>query len=154
MPILLTRALLPAMLERRSGCILNIASVAALVALPAFGAYSAAKFGLRGFTDVLRRELRGCGIAVCLICPGVVRTEFGNHSARITGWEDSITRRITLPAEALGECIANVALRPRRMVIIPWYYGLPVFLTGPVPAFTDWVVDLVYTRSVRKRTIG
>jgi len=153
-PILLTRALLPAMLERRSGCIINIASVAAIAALPAFGVYSAAKYGLRGFNDALRRELRGRGIDVCLICPGVVRTEFGDHSTRISGWEDTITRRIALPAEALGECIANVARRPRRMVIIPWYYALPVYLTDPFPAFTDWLVETVYSRSVRKRTVG
>jgi uncharacterized oxidoreductase len=153
-PILLTRALLPAMLARRSGCIINIASVAALVALPAFGVYSAAKYGLRAFNDALRRELRGRGIDVCLVCPGVVRTEFGDHSTRISGWEDSITRRIALPAEALGECIADVARRPRRMVVIPWYYGPPVCLAAPIPMFTDWLVDLVYSRSVRKRTIG
>jgi len=153
-PILLTRALLPAMLARHSGCVINITSVAGLVTLPAFSVYSAAKYGLRGFNDALRRELRGQGIDVCLVCPGVVRTEFGNHSTRISGWEDSITQRIALPPEALGECIADVARRPRRFVVIPWYYGLPVLLTNAIPAFTDWVVELIYTRSVRKRTAG
>jgi short-subunit dehydrogenase len=153
-PILLTRALLPAMLERRSGCIINIASVAALVTLPAFSVYSAAKFGLRAFNDALRRELRGRGVDVCLVCPGVVRTEFGDHSTRIPGWEDLITRRISLPAEALGECIAGVARRPRRSVVIPWFYWPPVLLTYPIPALTDWLVDLVYSRSVRRRTTG
>lgn len=153
-PILLTRALLPAMLERRSGCIINIASIAGLVTMPAFGVYSAAKFGLRGFNDALRRELRGQGIDVCLICPGVFRTEFGDHSTRISGWEDSITRRIILPAEVMGECIAAVARRPRRLVVIPWYYGPPVFLANLIPAFTDWMMDHVYSRSVRRRTLG
>jgi short-subunit dehydrogenase len=153
-PILLARALLPSMLARRSGCIINIASVAAIAALPAFGVYSAAKYGLRGFNDALRRELRGRGIDVCLICPGVVRTEFGDHSTRISGWEDRITQRIALPAEALGECIAGVARRPRRMVVIPWYYAIPVYLTDPFPALTDWLVETVYSRSVRKRTTG
>jgi short-subunit dehydrogenase len=151
-PILLTRALLPAMLERRSGCIINIASVAGFVTLPAFSIYSAAKYGLRGFNDALRRELRGRGIDVCLVCPGVVRTEFGDHSTRIAGWEDLITQRIALSAGALGECIAGVARRPRRCVVIPWYYWPAVLLTYPVPALTDWLVDLLYTRSVRRRT--
>jgi short-subunit dehydrogenase len=153
-PILLTRAMLPAMLERRSGCIINIDSVNGLVAFPAFSIYSAAKFGLRGFNDVLRRELRGRGIDVCLICPGVVRTEFTEHSTRIRGWEDSIIKRITLPAEALGECIADVACHPRRCVVIPWFYGPLVFLARPIPALTDALMDLVYSRSVRKRTAG
>jgi short-subunit dehydrogenase len=153
-PILLTRALLPAMLERRAGCIINIASVAGLVTLPAFSVYSAAKYGLRAFNDALRRELRGRGVDVCLVCPGVVRTEFGDHSTRIPGWEDSITRRISLPAEALGECIAGIALRPRRCVVIPWFYWPPVLMTYPIPALTDWLVDLVYSRSVRRRTTG
>ena len=153
-PILLTRALLPSMLERRSGCIINIASVAGWVTLPTFSVYSAAKYGLRGFNDALRRELRGRGIDVCLVCPGVVRTEFGKHSTRIRGWEDSITQRIALPAEALGECIAEVARRPRRCVVIPWYYWPPILLTYPIPALTDWLVERLYTRSVRKRAAG
>jgi short-subunit dehydrogenase len=153
-PILLTRALLPAMLERHSGCIINIASVAGMVTLPTFSVYSAAKYGLRAFNDALRLELRGRGIDVCLICPGVVRTEFGDHSTRIRGWEDSITRRISLPAEALGECIAGVAQRPRRCVVIPWFYWPPALLMYPIPALTDWLVEILYTRSVRKRSAG
>jgi len=84
----------------------------------------------------------------------VFRTEFSDHSTRISGWEDAVTQRITLPAQVMGECIADTARRPRRMVVIPWYYGPPIFLANLVPAFTDWVMDLVYSRSVRKRTTG
>jgi short-subunit dehydrogenase len=151
-PILLARALLPGMIEGRCGCIINIGSVAGLVATPAFSIYSAAKYGLRGFNDVLRRELRGQGIDVCLVCPGPVETEFGLHTGRPPGVEDAIAGKTTVPAETLGELIAGLAQHPRRCVVIPWYYRLPVLLTGHIPGITDFLVEWFYTRGLRMRS--
>jgi short-subunit dehydrogenase len=149
-PILLARALLPGMIARRSGCILNIDSVAGLAAVPTFSIYSAAKYGLRGFNDALRREVREFGIDVCLICPGPVATEFGQHTGRQPGWEDGIADRTTVPAEVLGELIANTAERPRRCVVIPWYYGLLVVILNHFPGLADFLADRYYARPLRK----
>lgn len=73
----LTRAVLPAMIERRSGAILNVASTAAFQAAPGFAAYSASKAYVLSFTEAVHEEVRGSGIKLSALCPGPTRTEFG-----------------------------------------------------------------------------
>ncbi|HEX6923880.1 MAG TPA: SDR family oxidoreductase [Longimicrobiaceae bacterium] len=73
-PFYLIRALLPSFLERRSGHVVNIGSVAGRVALPGNGAYGASKFGLRGLHEVLAEEVRGTGVRATLVEPGATDT--------------------------------------------------------------------------------
>ncbi|MDA0327601.1 MAG: SDR family NAD(P)-dependent oxidoreductase [Gemmatimonadetes bacterium] len=73
-PFLVVRALLPAMLERRSGLIVNIGSVAGRRAFTGNAAYSASKFGLRGFHEVLLEELKGSGVRASLVEPAATDT--------------------------------------------------------------------------------
>ena len=72
----LTQRVLPGMLERRRGHIINVASVASWVATPPLTVYSATKHAVQGFSDGLRRELLGRGVAVTTINPGPVATRF------------------------------------------------------------------------------
>lgn len=74
-PMLLTRALL-AQLRERGGRIINIGSTFGAIGFAWFSAYSASKFGLRGFSEALRRELEGSGVGVSYIAPRAVRTPF------------------------------------------------------------------------------
>jgi len=71
---LVTRVLLPAMLERGSGLIVNVGSVAGRKAFPGNAAYSASKFGLRGFHEVLLEEVRGTGVRATLLEPSATDT--------------------------------------------------------------------------------
>jgi len=73
-PFIVTRALLPAMLKRGSGLIVNIGSVSGRKAYPGNAAYSASKFGLRGFHEVLLEEVRGTGVRASLIEPAATDT--------------------------------------------------------------------------------
>jgi NAD(P)-dependent dehydrogenase (short-subunit alcohol dehydrogenase family) len=75
-PFLCTRAVVPAMKRQGSGAILNIASVAGLVANPNLAGYNATKFGLMGLSEACMLELRHFGIKVATICPGSTATEF------------------------------------------------------------------------------
>jgi 3-oxoacyl-[acyl-carrier protein] reductase len=70
----LTKLVLPTMIERRSGAIVNICSLAGLTGKAGEAAYAAAKFGVRGFTQSLFEEVREYGIKVSTICPGYVDT--------------------------------------------------------------------------------
>lgn len=69
-----TRVFLPGMLAAGSGLVINVGSVSGWKAFPDNAAYSASKYGLRGFHDVLLEELRGTGVRACLLEPGAVDT--------------------------------------------------------------------------------
>jgi NAD(P)-dependent dehydrogenase (short-subunit alcohol dehydrogenase family) len=71
----MTKAVLPAMSERKSGRIVNISSISAKLTWPAFVAYGAAKAALHAFTTALAREVAGDGITVNCVLPGFTRTE-------------------------------------------------------------------------------
>lgn len=74
-PFLVNRVVLPGMLERRSGLIVNVGSVAGRRAFQGNAAYSASKFGLRGYHGVLLEELRGSGVRATLLEPSATDTE-------------------------------------------------------------------------------
>lgn len=73
-PFVVNRALLPALLEKGAGLIVNVGSVAGRKAFPGNAAYSAAKYGLRGYHEVLLEELRGTGVRATLLEPSATDT--------------------------------------------------------------------------------
>lgn len=97
-----TRAMLPSLIRSR-GRIVNIGSAAGRAGFPLFGAYSTSKFGLEGFTDVLRREVARHGVKVTLMQPGVIATPIYERTL-----PDSYARTAALPPE--------VAARYRRQI--------------------------------------
>jgi NAD(P)-dependent dehydrogenase (short-subunit alcohol dehydrogenase family) len=78
----LTRRLLPGMVARGSGRIVQNSSVLGLVAAPFRGGYCASKFALEGLTDALRLELAGTGVKVSIIEPGPIRTRFVENALK------------------------------------------------------------------------
>jgi short-subunit dehydrogenase len=72
----LSQRVLPGMLERGRGHIVNVGSIAGYVAAPGETVYCATKFAVQGFTDGLRREIAPRGVDVTLIAPGPIKTEF------------------------------------------------------------------------------
>ena len=71
-----TQAMLPGMLSRRSGTIVNVGSIAGLMGYARMGGYCATKFALVGFTEALRDEVIRRGVRVALVCPGTTETNF------------------------------------------------------------------------------
>lgn len=78
----LTHALLPGMIQRKRGAILNVASTAGFLPLPTFAVYAATKAYVCSFSEALAIELRHYGITVTALCPGPVATEFGDVASR------------------------------------------------------------------------
>ena len=76
----LTKLLLPGMLERRAGKILNVASTAAFQPGPLMAVYYASKAYVLSFSEALANELRGCGVSVSALCPGPTPTGFQKRS--------------------------------------------------------------------------
>ncbi len=73
-PILLTRAALPALTRGGDGLVVNVASGAALIGIPFYATYAAAKAGLARFGEAMRRELKGSGVHVLTVYPGATDT--------------------------------------------------------------------------------
>ena len=71
-----TQAILPAMLSRGRGTIVNVASIAGIMGYARMGGYCATKFAIIGFSEALRDEVLGRGVRVALVCPGTTNTEF------------------------------------------------------------------------------
>ncbi|MEW5940039.1 MAG: SDR family NAD(P)-dependent oxidoreductase, partial [Chloroflexota bacterium] len=135
-----THAILPHMLERRAGHIINMSSVAGWIAPPTYSIYSASKFGVRGFTDALRREVQPFGIDVSGIYPGWAVTEFSEHSGNHP-MRRSLIRRIfpTATSEEIAERVVELAKNPRRAVVIPWAYNIAIWADWYMPWFVDWI---------------
>ncbi len=144
-PILLTRAVVPVMLQEGRGVIINVGSIAGRIATPTTSVYNATKFGLHGFTEALRRELGPQGIAVCGIYPGgVAGTEF-RRSRRV---EPGVTTpaRLRLRVEQVAQEIVALADRPRAQRILPGIFRPMVALNALCPS----VVDAVMMRRVQR----
>jgi uncharacterized protein len=78
----LTRHLLPRMIAKRRGGILNVSSSAGFLPIPGDAVYAATKAYVTSFSEALRAELRGTGVSVCALCPGPVHTEFQEVASR------------------------------------------------------------------------
>jgi len=122
----LMHAVLPVMKAQRAGAIVNVGSIAGEAGV--MGVYSASKFGMRGLTDSVRREVRADGVRVTLIEPGFVRTQM--NAAMGDG----------LPGpEIVAEAILDAVRHPRRVRIVPKRYLLPVLISRAFPALLDAV---------------
>ena len=133
--ILSTHAVLPGMLERHSGTIISVASVAAHIAVDPL--YCATKFGVRGFSLSLRRELAGSGVSISLVSPGFVRTPLNSHM------------HLRMPGpELVARAIADLAVKPRREVVVPGFYSALIEVDRLFP----WLADF-FIRSNRPRVV-
>ncbi|MFO0971046.1 MAG: SDR family oxidoreductase [Candidatus Saccharimonadales bacterium] len=76
----LTHLLLPAMMEQKTGRIMNLGSVASFLPGPLMSVYFASKNYVLSFSRALHEELRGCGVSVTCLCPGATQTNFGKNA--------------------------------------------------------------------------
>lgn len=81
----LTHALIPSMIRRGYGAVINVSSLASLLPIPDFAVYAATKAYVTSFSEALRIELKEHGIPVLAVCPGPVHTEFGEIARRGEG---------------------------------------------------------------------
>jgi len=114
----LTRALLPQMLSRKRGAILDVSSSAGFLPIPEFNVYAATKAYVNSFTESLRAELRGTGVSVTALCPGPVRTEFQSIAQRPGGQPDYGPDFVHVsPEQVVRDALA--ALEADRPLVIP-----------------------------------
>lgn len=148
--MLVTRAVLPDMIERGSGHIINMCSVAGLIAAPLITTYSASKYGVRAFTDSLRREVAPLGIKVSGIYPGPAETEFGTHLKK-NRTRETINRLIDLrmTSQYVAQRVVGIAKHPRRSLVIPWWFRIVTMFDTLFPVVVDWILYVFTKRTHR-----
>jgi uncharacterized protein len=127
----LTRAVLPSMIARHSGRILNVASVYSFSPVPFQSVYGACKAFLLSFSSSLENELHGTGVTVTVYCPGVTQTEFRSRAG---------IRQKRQAAGMTAEAAARIAyietLRGKHIVVPGFINRLYVFLAQHLPPST------------------
>lgn len=127
--VLLTSKIVPMMMQRKQGCIVNIASVYAFVSIPGQVLYSASKAFVKSFSLGLSMDLKRYGIQVSCICPGsTTQTKFRKR----IGLQIE-TKRFSAPAELIAEKIYASLKKPSRIYIPLWYNKVFVFLIQCIP---------------------
>jgi short-subunit dehydrogenase len=136
-PLRLIRAVLPSMLARRSGTLVDIASMAALAPTPGLTWYNASKAGLAAASEALRGELRGTGVHVVTVYPGIIETAMAE--AAIGAAAPSLMLRLQPRGDAdeLARRIRRAVERRKNRVIYPRFNALARWF----PTVTRWLMD-------------
>ena len=129
----LTRRLLPHMVAKRRGGILNVSSSAGFLPIPGDAVYAATKAYVTSFSEALRAELRGTGVSVCAVCPGPVRTEFQEVAKRPGGQPEMGSKIFFVSVRQVARA-GLAALEADRPVVIPGFaMKFAMFLSRLMP---------------------
>lgn len=142
----LTRAFLPAMIERGVGHVVNVNSPAGLVPIPGAAGYSASRAALRSFDGALGEELRGTGVGVTHLVAGKVSSTYFEANPGSEERVPSITRLIpTLTPEQVADRLVEAVRRGQREVVIPftlrsfwWLHQVAPWLVRRLVWATAW----------------
>jgi len=139
------RAILQPMIQQRSGIILNISSLAAVLGIWGYTAYGSSKFAVRGFTESLRAELKPYGIQVFLACPGDTDTP---QLAYENQYKPAETKQLAkfgglMSAESVAKSIL-LGMKKGQFLILPGLdakmtYWLVNLLGGSIHPILDWI---------------
>ena len=133
-PTLLTRRLLPPMIAKKRGAILNVSSSAGFLPIAEFSVYAASKAYLTSFSEGLRAELRSTGVSICALCPGPVDTEFNQVAQRPTeAPERNSPKFVHVSAEEVARAGLAAIERDRALVIPGLVMKLAMFLVRITP---------------------
>ena len=145
------RLVLPVMVEQKHGHIINTSSLAGLVALPGSTLYSATKWGVVGFSDSLRREMKALetGVDVSAFCPGFTPSEI---SEPLRAHAEKNTGASFIPGLMSSEYVANQVVwlmsHPRRIFAIPKSWRALILLAYLWPSLADTLIK--YFRPKKK----
>lgn len=138
-PMLLTHQVLPGMLARREGHIVNIASLAGKQGPPYNEPYAASKAGLIGFTQSLRAEYRGAGVSASVVCPGFVREAgmFADARSRVPR-EPSRLLGTTTPHAVASAVVRCIERDLPEALVNPGPTRLLMAILALAPSFGEW----------------
>lgn len=141
-----TQAVLPTMIQQKSGQIINVASVVAKRGIPGLAIYSASKFALAGLTEALRGEVAHYGIQVILICPTTTDTPFFENA----GTDGRVGKKpgnpFMMSSKAVAEAIIKASIKGKREVVLSSSAKVLLILNTLFPGLVDWGMVKMFKR--------
>lgn len=135
---------LPIMLRKKSGHIVNVASVAASFGLPGIASYCASKFAMLGFSEGLKHELKGTGIGLTVVSPIMVRTNFFDHPSFEKMPKYSPT---SLSSKTVAKTILKASNSSRLEIIVPSIVRGAVWMKSTFP----YLINPILGKSFKKQ---
>lgn len=139
-----TRAFIPDMLKRNTGHIVNISSIASRFVWPGATAYTAARWAVRGFSEALRSDLYGTGIAVTLYESAQVASPYWENNPgsneRIPKISNLLIR--TLSPDEVGEAVVSGIRGNKRLIVIPFMLKVIYFQHFFFPWIVQWLMNI------------
>ena len=143
-----TKAFLGSMLKRRSGHIVNVASVAGSFGVAGMACYSASKYAILGFSESLYHELHGTGVEVTVVSPIGVKTEFFNHVS--FGRKKPNYAGFFLEPQTVSKAILKASCSGRLEIMVPFYIRAGVWLKQTFPYFLNPLLGWLFRRQLNK----
>lgn len=147
----LSHLLLPGMLSRGSGHIINISSIAGGLPNQGIAMYAGSKAFLDAFTTVLHRELRGSGVHVSSVRLGPVRTEFYDQARGLQNGGPVPAERFVIPVERVNHGIWRLLNHPHRVMYLPGWLAVTRVVEPLFGGLIDRLGPMLLKRSGRKR---
>src|SRR5262249_25600584 len=139
-----TKAFLSSMLERKSGHIVNVASLAASFGIPGLASYCASKFAMLGFSESLSHELHGTGVRVTVVSPIGVKTSFFDHPS-FQG-KKRWSSRYSMNASTVSHAVIRASSSSRFEIVVPFFMRGAIWLKHTIP----FIVNPIVGNSFRK----
>jgi uncharacterized protein len=141
-----TKVFLNSMLSRRTGHIVNVASVAASFGVAGMAAYCASKYAMLGFSESLLHELHGTGVRITVVSPIGVKTNFFNNKSFLDRRPNYTG--LMLSPKTVSRAIISASCSPRFEIVVPFYIRAAIWLKYTVPYLVNPLVGTLFRRQL------
>jgi hypothetical protein len=147
-----TKVFLDSMITRKSGHIVNLASVAASFGVAGLSAYCASKYAVLGFSESLSQELHGTGVGLTVVSPMGVKTNFFNNSS--FGGRIPYYNGFMLKTNTVSNAVLAAANSHRLEIIVPFYMRAGVWLKHTIPFLINPMIGFLFRRELSRSRLG
>lgn len=131
-----TKAVVPKMMERRSGHIINISSQAGKIATPKSSVYAATKHAVLGYTNSLRMEMSRYGVYVTAVNPGPIATEFFTIADQSGSYVKNVAKYMLQPEDVARKIVDRMFIETRE-INLPWWMNAGSMIYSLFPRFVE-----------------
>ena len=146
------KVFLDSMIARKSGHIVNLASVAASFGVAGLSAYCASKYAVLGFSESLSQELHGTGVGLTVVSPMGVKTNFFNNSS--FGGRIPYYNGFMLKTNTVSNAVLAAANSHRLEIIVPFYMRAGVWLKHTIPFLINPMIGFLFRRELSRSRLG